>query len=537
MADNQPAATLFDLTTCKIRQLQQVFSELERHSAISLNLKWRELEEHFHGLEKSLKKRFCELEDRENEYLGKVTESHEMLGKCEAAVVAKELVSLDRLQDKRDAALAEMFENYRISNLEPTLNCASNGIPDGTLEENSDIKATKFDSEDVIFTEEAGGDVKPHSELMALCEEMNAKGLHKFISDNRKNLASIREEVPDALKGAPDPFSLVLNSLNDFYFGENLGLGGKRDGMLLGMRRTCLMLMESLGELLADAVTSSLSKNLMLTSDVKEQAKVIASDWKLKLDVLDIDASSGNSLEAHAFLQLLATFDIVSEFDDDELCKLVPSVSRRRQTCELCQSLGLSQKMPGVIQVLLDTGRQIDAINLAYAFGLTEQFEPVPLLKAYLKEVRKVSYIKAGNMSPGALDEMNEHELSSLKAIIKCIEEHKLEEQCPVDPLQKRVIQLEKAKADKRTTEAAKPQSKRACANGLTYTSRVTNFPNKSFYQATTERHPYLHGRQYAYPAETRYPTLVGSTPYISPTNTTYYRNGYHIQYRPPNIY
>uniref|UniRef100_A0A0D9XBJ8 FRIGIDA-like protein n=1 Tax=Leersia perrieri TaxID=77586 RepID=A0A0D9XBJ8_9ORYZ len=54
-------------------------------------------------------------------------------------------------------------------------------------------------------------------------------------------------------------------------------------------------------------------------------------------------------------------------------------------------------------------------------------------------------------------NEMNERELSALKAVIKCIEEHKLDEQYPIDLFQKRVIQLEKAKADKRrAVEAAK---------------------------------------------------------------------------------
>jgi hypothetical protein len=56
----------------------------------------------------------------------------------------------------------------------------------------------------------------------------------------------------------------------------------------------------------------------------------------------------------------------------------------------------------GVIGVLVDSARPIDAINLAYAFGLTGQFEPVQLLKAYLREVKKVSHAKNGKMSPGA---------------------------------------------------------------------------------------------------------------------------------------
>ena len=182
---------------------------------------------------------------------------------------------------------------------------------------------------------------------------MDAEGLHKFISDNRKNLSSIREEIPVALRSAPSPFSLVLDSLKGFYAGEVLGLNGNKDGRLLGLRRTCLMLMESLEQLLANGVPDSLSDEQILTPDTKEKAKVVAKEWKPKLDHLDTEASSGNSLEAHAFLQLLATFDIVSEFDQDEICKLIPAVTRRRQTVELCRSLGLSHKMPGWLYVNL----------------------------------------------------------------------------------------------------------------------------------------------------------------------------------------
>lgn len=54
-----------------------------------------------------------------------------------------------------------------------------------------------------------------------------------------------------------------------------------------------------------------------------------------------------------------------------------------------------------MIEVLINSGRQIDAVNLAFAFELTEQFSPVALLKSYLKEARKASSpSKPGNTSP-----------------------------------------------------------------------------------------------------------------------------------------
>lgn len=53
-----------------------------------------------------------------------------------------------------------------------------------------------------------------------------------------------------------------------------------------------------------------------------------------------------------------------------------------------------------MVGVLVNSGRQLEAFNLVYAFELTEQFDPVSLLKAYL-EARKVQ-VKAGNSSPAA---------------------------------------------------------------------------------------------------------------------------------------
>lgn len=53
--------------------------------------------------------------------------------------------------------------------------------------------------------------------------------------------------------------------------------------------------------------------------------------------------------------------------------------------------------------MLVNSGRQIDAVNLAFAFELTELFSPVPLLKSYLKEAKKTSSpVKPGNTPPSA---------------------------------------------------------------------------------------------------------------------------------------
>nr|GMC74039.1 FRIGIDA-like protein 3 [Ipomoea batatas] len=125
--------------------------------------------------------------------------------------------------------------------------------------------------------------------------------------NNRKNLTAIWKEIPLALTTSADPTSLVLDSLKGFYNLEMSNLEAKKDANLLGIRRTCIMLMDSILE------------------NVKDRAKAIAEEWKPKLDELDADANHGNYLEAHAFLQLVDTFGINSDFDQEGLIKLALS--------------------------------------------------------------------------------------------------------------------------------------------------------------------------------------------------------------------
>lgn len=350
MEDTDSVASLMDSTSSKIRQLQKAFAELESHRAVTLNMKWKELEEHFHGLEKSLKRRFHELEDQEKEFENKTMKAREMIEKQEAAVLAKEQASLERLQEKRNAAIFAIV-NARDKHrkvLPEDLAVVSTEVQDAPEVEKKSGDATSIPAEGSYELKDSHESVnvvvKSYPQLVKLCEEMNAGGLHKFISDNRKDLAAVREEIPHAFRAAPNAALLVLDSLEGFYSMESPNQDVKKDANLLGLRRTCIMLMECLSVLLTnlDCVSDVISE------DIKNKAKIIAEEWKPKLDALDMDASNGNSLEAHAFLQLLASFGIASDFNEEELSRLIPTVSRRRQTADLCRCLGLSEKMPGL---------------------------------------------------------------------------------------------------------------------------------------------------------------------------------------------
>lgn len=335
-----------------IEQLGKAFLDLENFKgAFGNNVQWLEIEEHFQNLETMLKKKSEELEAREKEFEVQETEMRSLIAEREAAVAAKEQDLLDQIQEVKDAAvatIAEAREKYQPTTSEPVDDVDNNetkvssSLGDTNELTGSDEKSPRKTGENVEGTPV---EVKPRAELVQFCEQMDAKGLLNFTTENRKNLSVIRDELSVALESATEPARLVLDSLEGFYpSDQTTQQGDKKDAALQGMRRSCLMCLEAMAALLARADPGA---DHLLNPETKQQAQAIADEWKPKLAGAGVDAANGNSLEAEAFLKLLATFRIASEFDEEELCKLVLAIARRRQAPDLCRSLGLAHKIPG----------------------------------------------------------------------------------------------------------------------------------------------------------------------------------------------
>ncbi|KAK6923107.1 Frigida-like [Dillenia turbinata] len=476
MADTKQVVDLGTITSLR-EQLGKALLDLESCNGASENkIQWNEIEEHFLNLETSLKKKCEELEVKEKEFEENESKIQASLAEREAAVSALEQGLLDRIQELKDAAVAAIAEAREIHK-------PSEPVDDGDNKDSKvscsvdDTHALLSDSEEKSLdrtgenVEGGAVEVKPHQELMQLCEQMDAKGILNFTMEYQKNSTAIRGELSVALESATEPARLVLDSLEGFFPpDESTQQGENKDAALMDMRRSCITLLEAMTYLLARADPGL---DHLLNPETKQQAKAIADDWKPKLDNAGIDAANGNSLEAEAFLQLLATYKIASEFDEDELCKLVLAVAHCRRASELCRSLGLAHKIPGVVGDLISSGRQIDAVHFIHAFELTEGFPPVPLLKTYLKDLRRNSQGKGGN-GTGGQNDANSQELAALKSVIRCVKDYKLEADYPLDPLLKRVAQLEKLKGDKkRGAEFGKHQQKKPRTYGGFYGYRA----------------------------------------------------------------
>ncbi|CAA0832441.1 Inactive FRIGIDA-like protein 2 [Striga hermonthica] len=296
--------------------------------------------------------------------------------------------------------------------------------------------------------------VPARPELRSLCENMDALGLCRYIIERPKERTAIRVELVDALKHAPDPASLVLDALEGFW--------DRKEGSWSKSRTACTVLLEEM-----------LRAGLEIPPEVRARAKAVAAEWKAKMGAVNSAVNGGDGDEEGkeedgglgrlGYLQLLATYKLLDDdgYDKDELIDYVVSSAKYRQALDLCRIIGLESKISDVIMRLISKGKQFLALKFIFEFERADEFPPVPLLKAHVMESKRIAQKvrKNGKNTRQSLNDAGMKEITALKAVLRCIEDHGLESQYPKDELTTRIDKLEKEKAYRRRTAALAPAS------------------------------------------------------------------------------
>ncbi|KAG2270112.1 hypothetical protein Bca52824_064667 [Brassica carinata] len=267
-------------------------------------------------------------------------------------------------------------------------------------------------------------------ELRTFCENMNGKGLGKFMIDNSNKRLSIKPELAQAIRSSSSPAALVLDAIEGSY---HCSPSSSADA-----RRIFVLLLEALIEVKPN-----------LTNELRERARTLASDWRLNI---------GNKpSEALGFLHLVVVFELVSVFNMEEILDYVFLISNCKQATTLSKKLALDYSIvAGIVHKLLHTGRLLAAISFIYEFEMTDRFRPVNVLKTSLynsREAAKRVCAQAGN-SLKAQNEATDKELSALRLVIKVIKERNLEIEFFEEDLEESVQELENLRA--RTRQASK---------------------------------------------------------------------------------
>ncbi|GKV43825.1 hypothetical protein SLEP1_g51077 [Rubroshorea leprosula] len=410
----------------KKENLKKAFDDLQARSSLlsSFALSWSDIDSHFSSIQSSITERFQLLQslDYGRDSVGSVQE-FEANG-CSS-------LQLSSKHQERSGSRAPLGE------------CRVDSVPESSMVRSpTQVVVSNFE----LPGQNAVEFVAPRQELREFCEKMDGKGLRRYINDHREEREPIRVELPGAFQCAPDPGALVLDAIEEFYV-ENSGYRGDKDPEVGGVRRVCVLLLEQLIEIGAS-----------FSTQVRGRAKKMALGWKGKVKM-----SGENTLEALGFLHLVAAYGLGSEFDVDELVDYFFVIAKYRQGIKLCRTIGLGNKIHGLVQKLLTNGKELLAIRFIFEFGLSEKFPPVPILKAYLNETKRNAkkLCKEGKNTLKLQNTAAAKEVAAMNQVIKVIKENKLESEYPPEALQNHIVQLEKQIENRKrllSAPAAKPQ-------------------------------------------------------------------------------
>ncbi|KAL7177914.1 hypothetical protein ACSBR2_031136 [Camellia fascicularis] len=470
------------------------FDEFQRQTSLmtSCTLLWKELSDHFSSLEQNLLKQSEALMNKIRTLDSQTKDSLQVLENREVTIANSVSAALDKVQQCKAAAL--------------------DAVGDGGGEGEVD------DGEGLLL------------KLRNLCTKMDAEGFWRFVTARKKELDSMRAQMSVALADCVDPARFVLEAISEVFPVDKRSEKSER---VNDLGWACVLILESLIPVVIDPILGN--SRLMVTPRMKKRAKEIADTWKASLDQRG-GIENVKTPDVHTFLQHLVTFGIVKKEDIDLYRKLVVGSAWRKQMPKLAVSLGLGDKMPDMIEELISRGQQVDAVHFTFEVGLENKFPPVPLLRAFLKDAKKAATaILEDHNNSSRVYLAARKEQSALRAVIKCIEEYKLEAEFPSEHLKKRLEQLEKTKSEKRKPSTV-PANKRTRANnggpmppakaGRSTNAYVSSFPapptfvrSPSHTQYPYPASPTMYGSRspptnpYAYSPEAASPPLVGSYP------------------------
>ncbi|XP_047315365.1 FRIGIDA-like protein 4a [Impatiens glandulifera] len=519
------------------------FDEFQRQASLmtSCTLLWKELTDHFTSLEQDIQKKSEAIKRKIGNLDAQTKDSLDFLEKRETTIDGSISMLLEKMKGRTEAAITAL----------------------GTK---------KCDEFDGIDGGGVGGEVDDGEGLLlnlsSYCSRMNSKGFWGFVTLRKKELESVRAQMPAALADCVDPARFVLEAISEVF---PVDKRKDRTERVNDLGWACVLILESLIPVVVDPILGK--SRLLVTPIMKERAKDIAETWKLSLDERG-GIENVKTPDVHTFLQHLVTFGIFKKEDLDLYRKLIIGSAWRKQMPKLAVSLGLGDKMPEMIEELIGRGQQVDAVHFSYEVGLVDKFPPVPLLKAFLKDAKKTAgsiledLNNSGRASPQAGAAKKEQ--SALRAVIKCIEEYKLEAEFPPENLKKRLEQLEKAVKTERKRPAAVPANKRTRASnggpmppakaGRSTNAYVSSFPTNAVPAFMKSPSPPTHYGGGGYPVspvmygnrsppssspysaysspEAGVPHLIGSYPVAPPPmNYSPYGGGYGnampLQYQP----
>lgn len=289
---------------------QPSFDEFQRQTSLmtSCTLLWKELSDHFTSLEQDIQKKSEALKRKLQALDNETKASLNTLKKREVTIDGSIEIAVERVEEHKELALKSL-EDPEYEN------------PDGEVD----------DGDGLLLN------------LRGFCLKMGSREFWNFLITKKKEIESLRKEIPLALAECVDPPRFVLEAISEVFPVDKRGERSGEKGNDLGW--ACVLILESLIPVVVDPVIGK--SRFLVTPSVKERANEIAETWKKSLEEKG-GIENVKTPDVHTFLQHLVTFGIVKGEDVELYRKLIVGSAWRKQMPKLAVSLGLGDKMPGM---------------------------------------------------------------------------------------------------------------------------------------------------------------------------------------------
>jgi len=180
---------------------------------------------------------------------------------------------------------------------------------------------------------------KEEDELLSLCKTMNSRGLRKYVLSRLSEPASLREQVPVALKSSPKPSKLVFECIGRFFLQGSKAY--TKDSPMIPARQVSVLVLEYY------LLSGRVGNEEEVEASLKKEADSAAVAWRKRL-IVEGGLSKASEIDARGLILFVAGFGIPAAFRDEDICNLV-SVSNNREIFDaLRQSQLLLKRVSGI---------------------------------------------------------------------------------------------------------------------------------------------------------------------------------------------
>ncbi|KAK5817646.1 protein FRIGIDA-like [Gossypium arboreum] len=244
-----------------------------------------------------------------------------------------------------------------------------------------------------------------------LCEKMRSKRVRKYIITHLSDIPKLREEVPAALKLAPEPAQLVLDCIGRFFL---LGKKAQIKVPYIPLARQASVLVLEFFLLMMRG-----EGGFLIAANVKVEARKRAVEWRKRL-IGEGGLDKANETDAKGLLLFVACFGIPEVFSNEDLGVLFKLTKLSGISDAVKYSPFLHGKIPDIIESMVKNGMPFEAVEVASIFGLEDKFSTKTMLTSFLQESTKAfeGAKQEANKCHVVLKKVNEKQLDALKSIV-----------------------------------------------------------------------------------------------------------------------